>query len=152
MAYFLKEQIKHEMARPIYLPTGNKLVFENVDGDLGILETGIESVAAELRKLNGRGGVFEITGERYGELKKKVGSPNSAAVLNRSTDRSLQGFLAQKGAASVAGSKASVAAKSNPQARTADPTAPLTVTPEIVKPARPRVGRASDILAERAPA
>lgn len=148
MAYFKKEQVGH----PIYLPGGRKVQFVDVDGDIGVLATEDQTVVLELRKSIGRLGIVEISSETYTELKKKAESTRSVSNSKQPTDRSLQALLGRNGAVSALGSRVNVVARSSLQApsKAANPTAPLTTTPEIIKPARPLVAKPSDLLGAKA--
>ena len=71
MAFFLKEL----RDRPIRVPGGWEIGFEDAGGNIGILSTEDGYVISELKAAESRkaGGVYEIDQARYEELKKKQG-------------------------------------------------------------------------------
>lgn len=74
MRYFRKEVPK----TPIWLPNGNSLKFDTIDGHMGFFQTDDTATVDALKRLEAehRGGVFEVSPQTYDAefVKKKPGS------------------------------------------------------------------------------
>lgn len=96
MRYFLKELV----STPLYLPTGGKIGWEELQGDQGALATEDGALLHQLDMAIRRkvGGVREITAEQYEEVKKNSQSIPTSSLnsLNvRDAKRMIEQLQAQ---------------------------------------------------------
>lgn len=88
MRYFFKAIISN----PIHLPSGRPIPFIHIGADEGIVETedaaAIEALTERIRER--RGGVAELTKERYDELLKKKSALQSQKPRSRQGIQSLE--------------------------------------------------------------
>lgn len=129
MRYFFKAIISN----PIHLPTGKAIPFIHIGADEGIVETEdtatIEALTERIRER--RGGVAELTKDRYDELLKKKSALQSPKPRSRQGIQSLEAVPQEPIQAFIQPPSAPVVAAA------AEP-APKISTQE---PSRPTVGR-----------
>jgi hypothetical protein len=129
MRYFFKSIISN----PIHLPNGKAIQFIHIGADEGIIETEdtatTEALTERIRER--RGGVAELTKERYDELLKKKSALPSARPRSRQGIQSLEAVPQEPIQAFIQPPSAPVVAVA------AEPVAKISSS----EPSRPTVGR-----------
>lgn len=89
MRYFLKEKI----SRPLYLPNGSKVPFEDVGGDYGLLATADDYLVGELDKSVKMhvGGIVPLTKEEYDSWVEKKRASAQSSESSQPKDREVLG-------------------------------------------------------------
>lgn len=154
MRHFLKEKI----SRPLFLPNGSKVPFEDVGGDYGLLSTADEYVIGELDKAVKMhiGGIVPLTKEEYEswEAKKKAlmlssesSQPKDRESMGPIPFQQLQAIRAAGAAAVVSGMAPGMpAVVAGPgraqQEANQQKVEPITVPSQFAKPKVGRIPRA----------